>query len=124
MRIHFRLLFLSVLLFTLIPGALTQVIRTDIIPGSEVTFLMALIPGDTFLMGSPDEAHQRRVKLDSFWIGVHEVSYDEFLIFYQKEYDSNTTTHPEKNMPPMRLPAPHHNTLIIHTEWANQAFLL
>lgn len=96
MRIHFRLLFLSVLLFTLIPGALTQVIRTDIIPGSEVTFLMALIPGDTFLMGSPDEAHRRRVKLDSFWIGVHEVSYDEFLIFYQKEYDSNTTTHPEK----------------------------
>lgn len=31
------------------------------------------------------------VTLDSFWIGVHEVKYDEFILFYQREYDSDAS---------------------------------
>ncbi len=76
----------------------------ETIPGTVVSFDLALMPSDTFLMGNqektpdakPNEMPQRKVFLDSFWIGIHEVSYDEFIIFYQKEYDSDTTNHPEK----------------------------
>ena len=96
MKIHFKLLTLSILFFGFVSKNFTQPTRTDAIPGSSVTFRMALIPGGIFRMGSPEEAAQPQVQLDSFWIGVHEVSYDEFIIFYQKEYDTDTTAHPEK----------------------------
>ena len=73
---------------------------TDTIPGTATSFAMALVPGGQFLMGSatgdanarPNETPQRLVTLDSFWIGVHEVKYDEFILFYQREYDSDTST--------------------------------
>lgn len=71
--------------------------RTDSIPGAEVTFRMALIPGGIFRMGDTENKVRPTVQLDSFWIGTHEVSYDEFIVFYQKEYDTDATAHPEKN---------------------------
>ncbi len=65
------------------------------IPGTEVSFKMKLIPGGTFMMGSPaeeenreeDEGPQVKVKLDSFWMGVHEVSFQEYYIFREKNLD-------------------------------------
>lgn len=46
-------------------------------------------------MGSVDglvnEQPPRQVRLDSFWIGTTEVGYDEFIVFYQKQYDSDST---------------------------------
>lgn len=65
------------------------------IPGTEVSFKMKLIPGGTFMMGSPaeeenreeDEGPQVKVKLDPFWMGVHEVSFQEYYIFREKNLD-------------------------------------
>ncbi len=79
---------------------------TEQIPGSDVSFELVLIPSDIFMVynspiftsnGYPHEIPKHLVKLDSFWIGVHEVTYDEFIIFYQKEYDTNASNHPSKN---------------------------
>ena len=61
-----------------------------IIPGSEVKFKMIAVKAGKFLMGSdekdifhkPDEGPQKKVKVSAFWIGEHEVTYDEFLLFF------------------------------------------
>ncbi|MEK7257714.1 MAG: SUMF1/EgtB/PvdO family nonheme iron enzyme, partial [Bacteroidota bacterium] len=63
------------------------------IPGSSVSFKMALVPGGKFQMGSP-ETIQRQVQVDSFWMGIHEVRYDEFIIFYHRERDSDASQNP------------------------------
>jgi formylglycine-generating enzyme required for sulfatase activity len=66
---------------------------TDTIPGTEITFEMLPIPGGTFTMGSPedeedrgeDEGPQIEVKLEPFWMGKCEVTwdmYDEFAFSY------------------------------------------
>jgi formylglycine-generating enzyme required for sulfatase activity len=64
------------------------------IPGTKVGFQMALVPGGSFQMGS--EAQQRSIQLDSFWMGVTEVGYDEFIVFYQKQYDTDASTNTAK----------------------------
>ena len=59
---------------------------TETIPGSDVTFEMVGIPGGTFRMGSPDseagrdadEGPQVEVAVAPFWMGKHEVTWDEF----------------------------------------------
>jgi formylglycine-generating enzyme required for sulfatase activity len=59
---------------------------TELIEHTEVTFDMVPIPGGTFVMGSPasekgrdkSEGPQRKVKIDPFWMGKHEVTWDEF----------------------------------------------
>ncbi len=63
---------------------------TERIPGTPVSFEMAAIPGGTFKMGSPDkepfrrddEGPVREVTVSPFFIGVTEVSWDEFWSFY------------------------------------------
>ena len=59
---------------------------TQAIPGTELKFNMVPIPGGEFLMGSPDseadreedEGPQHNVKIAPFWMGTHEVTWDEF----------------------------------------------
>jgi formylglycine-generating enzyme required for sulfatase activity len=55
------------------------------IPGADVTFRMTPIPGGEFTMGrdggNPDEHPLHRVKVDPFWMGVHEVTWDEYRLF-------------------------------------------
>lgn len=71
----------------------TQIV--DTIPGTNIGFSMTLIPGGSFLMGSPetepnrgqDEGPQFEVNVDSFWIGTYEVSYQEYNIFRDKSLD-------------------------------------
>ena len=71
----------------------THLIQT--IPATEVSFKVALIPGGTFLMGSPesednhtaDEGPQIEVKVDSFYMSAHEVTFDAYNIFREKELD-------------------------------------
>ena len=64
------------------------------IPGTEVTFKMALVPGGEYQMGNAeageyeqDEQPVFTVKVDSVWMGVYEVTYDEYHIFREKELD-------------------------------------
>jgi formylglycine-generating enzyme required for sulfatase activity len=58
----------------------------EVIPGTEIKFEMVPIPGGEFLMGSPedeadrgeDEGPQHPVKILPFWMGKHEVTWDEY----------------------------------------------
>jgi formylglycine-generating enzyme len=63
----------------------------EMIPGSNVSFEMVAIPGDTFSMGSPenesfhkaDEGPLRKVTLSKFWIARTEVTWDEYFAFFR-----------------------------------------
>jgi len=72
---------------------------TVAIPGTSVRFELAYLPGGTFMMGSPDdeegrdpdEGPRREVTLEPFWIGVHEVTWDEYAVFRFVDRDSDST---------------------------------
>jgi formylglycine-generating enzyme required for sulfatase activity len=59
------------------------------IPGSDVFFEMVPIPGGEFVMGTPaaergrrpDEGPQHKVRMEPFWMGAREVSWDEYRLF-------------------------------------------
>ena len=63
---------------------------TEQIPGTSIAFDMVAIPEGEFLMGSPenekyrdtDEGPVRNVKLDRFFMGRVEVTWDEYLAFF------------------------------------------
>ncbi|MGB4293428.1 MAG: SUMF1/EgtB/PvdO family nonheme iron enzyme [Bacteroidales bacterium] len=64
---------------------------TETIPGTNVSFRMKAIPGGKYMMGSPDdeplrdndEGPVREVTVSPFWIGEVEVTWDEYLAFFQ-----------------------------------------
>jgi len=53
------------------------------IPGTDVNFSMVPIPAGEFLMGGPekDEGPLHNVKVDAFWMGKYEVTWDEYRLF-------------------------------------------
>jgi formylglycine-generating enzyme required for sulfatase activity len=65
---------------------------TEKIPGSYISFNMIAVPEGEFIIGSPeseefrenDEGPQRRIKLNGFWIGETEVSWNEYLQFMKE----------------------------------------
>ena len=62
---------------------------TNAIPGFDVTYVMVPIPGGEFVMGSPDkeagrqadEGPQHKVKIEPFWMGAFELTWNEYEIF-------------------------------------------
>ena len=72
----------------------------EFIPGSSVSFLMSAIPGGSFTMGShekdkykeEDEIPQIEVELDPFFMGVAEVSWDEYMAFYAQTAGEGRST--------------------------------
>ncbi len=65
---------------------------TQKIPGTQVTFDMTPIPAGTFKMGNDaskntDEKPAHSVTLDAFWMGTHEVQWDAFELFLDKNYE-------------------------------------
>jgi formylglycine-generating enzyme required for sulfatase activity len=62
---------------------------TEKIVSGDVTFEMVPIPGGTFTMGSPegeegraeDEGPQHEVEIKPFWMGKHEVTWDEYEVW-------------------------------------------
>lgn len=64
---------------------------TEQIPGTKVAFEMVAVPEGEFLMGSPeseplrkpDEGPVHKVKISKFWMGKVEISWDEYLAFFQ-----------------------------------------
>ena len=62
---------------------------TQKIANTEVAFDMVPIPGGELLMGSPkgeaeradDEGPQHKVKVEPFWMGKHEVTWEEFELW-------------------------------------------
>ena len=63
---------------------------------------MAYVPAGTFTLGSPDtepgrqadEGPQRVVSVEAFWMGVHEVTHEEYSIFRRRRLDSEATATP------------------------------
>lgn len=59
------------------------------IPGTDLKFTMTPIPGGTYLMGSPageenrkdDEGPQHKVQVEPFWMGTHEVTWEEYDVW-------------------------------------------
>ena len=68
---------------------------TQIITGSNQTYLMVAIPGGKFLMGStpdekghqPDEAPKHSVTIEPFWMGKYEVTWDLYDLFTTKNIE-------------------------------------
>lgn len=62
---------------------------TDVIVSGDATFDMVPIAGGKFLMGSPDgeagrkddEGPQHEVEIKAFWMGKHEVTWDEYEVW-------------------------------------------
>ncbi len=62
---------------------------SDVIPGTDIKFDMVPIPGGKYIMGSPatekerkaDEGPCHEVTIDPFWMGKHEVTWEEFETF-------------------------------------------
>ena len=71
---------------------------TNTIPGTRVTFAMVPIPGGEFVMGSPDsepnrkpdEGPQHKVKIDPFWMGRCEVTWNEYELFMYPDEEKRT----------------------------------
>lgn len=69
------------------------------IPGSSVNFKMVPIPAGSFWLGSPDtekgrrpdEGPAKKISIPAFWMGEHEVTYDEFLLFMNDETTSRNS---------------------------------
>jgi len=78
---------------------------TNVIPGTPVTYGMTPIPAGEFVMGSPvsekgrgaDEGPQVRLKISPFWMGVCEVTWNEYELFNFREQEAAMTT--ETNNP-------------------------
>jgi len=51
------------------------------IPGSEEEIEMVLVPGGTYDMGPFQDSGTYEVKVDSFWIGKYEITWDEYNLF-------------------------------------------
>ena len=70
---------------------------TNTIPGTDVKFVMMPIPGGEFLMGSPDkeagrqadEGPQHKVKIEPFWMGAFEISWNEYELFVYTNLEQN-----------------------------------
>ena len=88
--------------------------QVDTIPGTNISFEMKLIPGGTFMMGSPDneqdrtpdEGPQFEVAVDAFWMGTFEVTFEEYNVFRDKALDVPTTNNPEWNADAVARPSP------------------
>ena len=68
------------------------------IDGTKLSFDMQMIPAGEFMMGSKkgnaDEAPVHKVKLDPFWIGTHEVTWDIYEPFLYRDYETAHSSSP------------------------------
>jgi formylglycine-generating enzyme required for sulfatase activity len=63
------------------------------IPGSDVSIELIPVHGGTFMMGSPereagrdkDGGSRSEVKVDSFWIGAYEITWEQYDLFVVEE---------------------------------------
>ena len=63
------------------------------IPGSALKIKMAPIPAGSFVLGnnnavSPDEKPAHKINLSAFWMGVYEITHDQYALFFKDELTS------------------------------------
>jgi len=76
--------FLTAYYALLMIGLSAQTLDSVIIPGTEVGFTLAVLPGGTFAMGAEGKA----VTVSPFAIGTHEVTHDAYRLFQRRDNDS------------------------------------
>ncbi len=72
---------------------------TQRFPGSDVSHTLTYIPGGSFVVGSPenepgregDEGPRRTIEIEPFWMGIYEVTHNEYNLFQNKSLDSDST---------------------------------
>ncbi len=72
------------------------------IPDTDLQFGMVPVPAGEFVMGSKesetgrkeDEGPLRKVKVDAFWMGTHEITWDLFELFLDKNYEASVSEKP------------------------------
>lgn len=70
------------------------------ITDTSLSFGMTPIPAGEFMMGSAssdkgaqkDEFPQHKVYLDAFWMGTHEIPWDIYLLFSDKNFEADVST--------------------------------
>ncbi|MEM9362347.1 MAG: formylglycine-generating enzyme family protein [Bacteroidota bacterium] len=70
------------------------------LPGTQLMIELVGIPKGSFIMGSPrtevgreeDEGPQRKVEIEGFWMSSHEVSWDLYNLFLQRNLDDLSYT--------------------------------
>ena len=71
---------------------------TQKIPDSPQTFGMTPIPGGKFMMGNSggeeDEKPVHQVEISPFWMGTHEITWDIFEMFLDKNYEEAISEKP------------------------------
>ncbi|HTH49969.1 MAG TPA: c-type cytochrome domain-containing protein, partial [Candidatus Limnocylindria bacterium] len=87
---------------TVAPGAKLENF-SETITGTGTKFDMVAIPGGEFMMGSPDseEGHkpdekQHKVKIDPFWMGKTEVTWNEYELFQFPTFEKGTNVSTER----------------------------
>lgn len=76
---------------------------TETLPGTTISFTMKAIPGGSFKMGSPgseqlreaDEGPQKTISISPFFMAEVEVSWDEYLAFYNATASEGRSTDTE-----------------------------
>ncbi len=70
--------------------------REVTIPGTDIAFHLVRLPGGAFdqgtadaTVGDDDERPLRTVELSPFWIGIHEVTHDEYEVFRFRGLDDH-----------------------------------
>lgn len=94
MKIFLQRFFLSSAIFA-VAGALyaqdTASVERDTvhIPGTDLSFSMVHVPGGSVTM--MQDSQEQTVTLDDFWIGVHEVTQEQYALFQHRENDSDSS---------------------------------
>src|SRR5688572_30249355 len=65
------------------------------IEGTGLTIKMVPVKAGEFLLGSPekeqgrnaDEGPQKKVKIDAFWMGAYELTFDQYDLYADKDKD-------------------------------------
>ncbi|UII78707.1 formylglycine-generating enzyme family protein [Flagellimonas sp. CMM7] len=68
---------------------------TQELPSSKLSISMVTIPSGSFKMGSPinekgrndDEGPQRKMEIEGFWMSSHEITWELYNLFLQRELD-------------------------------------
>lgn len=79
------------------------------IPGTAVTYSMTLLKGGIVTMGSTvaeNEGPSFTTDVASFWIGTHELTFDEYKIFRKKDLDGVPESLPEWDADAISRPSP------------------
>jgi formylglycine-generating enzyme len=93
----------GLILMSFQPGKSVFEAYTQKIPGTQVTFNMTPIPAGTYQMGSGsskngDEKPVHEVSIQAFWMGTHEVTWDAFELFLDKNYELAISEEPLGSM--------------------------